>query len=469
MQFAREKTKEELQIELNALKQENDLLKIKIDQQINLEESEEKYRTLVEQAGDGIFSVDFDGNMLEANESCSRILGYPIEELTQMNITEILEKHDLFDTPIKWTELKKGIPVFEERSIRNKNNQLVYLEISSKLYCENKIISIARDITQRKTALQQLEESEKRFKTIFNDAPLGIALIDSITGKIYEANPMFAKLSRKSMAEMKDIHWMTLTHPDDLQFDKENLARLLNGEIDGVQYEKRYIRPDGSIFWINLTVAQLIKEEHMPSRILCMIEDITQRKLLYEKIDMLSQAIEQSPATVVITDVDSNIEYVNPKFVEHTGFSLHEVSGTNIHRLDLGPTTEKEYEKLMQTINAGNTWIGEFQNKKKDGTVYWESAVISPIKNQQNITTHFLAISEDITERKLMEEKLQKIAWKQSHEIRGPLATLMGIVTVMNYDITLDEKLALLGKLDEAANILDTAIHAIVNETKFKH
>jgi PAS domain S-box-containing protein len=216
-----------------------------------------------------------------------------------------------------------------------------------------------------------------------------------------------------------------------------------------------------------MIISHLIREENMPLRHLCVIEDITQRKLMDVRMNLLSQSIEQSPTSIIITDTNSIIEYVNPKFVERTGYSLHDVLGNN-SRMLIAEETADLYEEFLETVNSGKTWVGEFQNVKKDKTLYWESAIISPIKDKNNNTTHFLAISEDITERKMMEEKLQKIAWKQSHEIRGPLATLMGIVTVMNYDITLDEKLALLGKLDEAANILDAVIHSIVHETKTK-
>ncbi|VAW36240.1 hypothetical protein MNBD_DELTA02-9 [hydrothermal vent metagenome] len=125
-----------------------------------------------------------------------------------------------------------------------------------------------------------------------------------------------------------------------------------------------------------------------------------------EDLRKLSMAVEQSPSTVVITDLNGNIEYVNPKFTELTGYSYHETIGRTPGMLNSGRHPDEFYEELWNTILAGNTWQGELQNRKKNGELYWENTTISPIINEEGETTHFIAVKEDITARKLAEQEL---------------------------------------------------------------
>jgi PAS domain S-box-containing protein len=118
--------------------------------------------------------------------------------------------------------------------------------------------------------------------------------------------------------------------------------------------------------------------------------------------------VEQSPTTVIITDTKGNIEYVNPKFTQLTGYTFKETIGQNPRILKSGKTPPEEYERLWEAITSGRDWHGEFCNKKKNGELYWESASISPIRNAEGVITHFVGIKEDITERKNMEEMLQE-------------------------------------------------------------
>jgi len=125
-----------------------------------------------------------------------------------------------------------------------------------------------------------------------------------------------------------------------------------------------------------------------------------------EDLRKLSLAVEQSPATVLITDPNGVIEYVNPKFTELTGYSSHEAIGRTPAILNSGEQPKEFYRELWDTILAGNTWHGEFHNRKKNGDYYWENATISPITDDYGNTTHFIAVKEDITARKAVEQSL---------------------------------------------------------------
>ncbi len=129
---------------------------------------------------------------------------------------------------------------------------------------------------------------------------------------------------------------------------------------------------------------------------------------LKDNLLTLSTAIEQSPSVVVITDLNGNIEYVNPKFTELTGYEKEEVLGKNPRILKSGHFLDKIYKEMWDTISAGGEWRGEFHNKKKNGDLYWEAASISSIKDSNGKLKQYLAVKEDITERKIVEDALKK-------------------------------------------------------------
>ena len=166
---------------------------------------------------------------------------------------------------------------------------------------------------------------------------------------------------------------------------------------------------------------------------LIVLRDITEEKQAQERLRQLSCAVEQSPNSVVITDTDGNIEYVNSKFTQLTGYSLEEAIGQNPRMLKSGETPHEEYQRLWDTIKSGGEWHGEFHNKKKNGERYWESAAISPITDAQGRLTHFLAITEDITERKRIEQ--------DEREQRALAEALRGIIAVLNSTLDLDQVL----------------------------
>lgn len=133
--------------------------------------------------------------------------------------------------------------------------------------------------------------------------------------------------------------------------------------------------------------------------------DITKAKKAEDLLTTLSSAVEQSPVSILITDINGNIEYVNPKFTQLTGYTLEEVKGKNPRILKSGETPPEEYRKLWQTITSGGQWHGQLHNRAKDGTLFWESATMSPIIDANGRITHFMSIKEDITERKQRERE----------------------------------------------------------------
>lgn len=185
------------------------------------------------------------------------------------------------------------------------------------------------------------------------------------------------------------------------------VRRGLDGD-EAYSMEYTFIRPDGVVLKIR-DEGEVIRDAagtavHMYGT----TQDITEVWEAQKYIRQLSRSVEQSPATVVITDIEGNIEYVNPKFTETTGYAAVEVIGRNPRVLKSGDTSDEEYKLLWETITQGREWRGEFHNRRKDGSLYWESASVSPIVDATGAITHFVAVKEDITERKVSEARLQE-------------------------------------------------------------
>ncbi len=164
---------------------------------------------------------------------------------------------------------------------------------------------------------------------------------------------------------------------------------------------------DGSLIVVEGSVSPIIDKDKNIVGFLGIYRDVSEQKQAENKLRQLSQAVEQSPVSIIITDTHGAIEYVNPKCEEVTGYTLKEIAGKNPRLLKSGHTSPEEYKILWENITQGKEWQGEFQNKKKNGELYWESARVSPIVNAQGETTHFIAVKEEITRRKQTEEALR--------------------------------------------------------------
>lgn len=198
----------------------------------------------------------------------------------------------------------------------------------------------------------------------------------------------------------KGINGFDMLIPEDYDRALKNMEREFKGDSPGGS-EYTAIKIDGSTFPVILHATPIWRDKK-PAGLRGIMIDLTERKRAEEEIKKLSVAVQQSLVTIIITDTEGNIEYVNPKFSELTGYSAEEVIGKNPKILKTGVTSESEYKRLWDTITKGETWVGEFVNKKKNGELYRESATISPIIDDNNNITNFLAIKEDITKKKEM-------------------------------------------------------------------
>ena len=249
-------------------------------------------RNLIETSLDPLLTISSDGKITDVNSATEAVTGYPRDKLIGSNFT------NYFTAPMEAMTVYQQ--VFLVGSIRNyalkihhKDGHLTSTLFNATVYHNEAgqiagIFAAARDISEIELIQQALKINEALFKAMFNEAPLGIALIDSLSGQIHAVNPMFAKIAGRTMVEMMNIDWMSITHPDDVQEDLDNMALLNAGKISGFSMEKRYLHLDGSPVWINMTIAPIIVEDKAHPQHLCMIEDISARKITENTINQLA-------------------------------------------------------------------------------------------------------------------------------------------------------------------------------------
>lgn len=334
-----------------------------------------------------------------------------------------------------------------------------------------------QDITESKLNQDEVRRSNQLLSTVINVIPDAIYLKD--------AN------YRKLLANKGDVHHSGKNKVDDLlgksdydlypkeiadQYHEDDKRVIEQGETI-VNREVRLPLP-GDERWVLTSKYPFRNDRGEIVGLVGIARDITPLKKQQMKLGLLEQTIEQIPLTVAITDTNGTIEYVNPGFVKSTGYSKDEAIGQNPRFLKSGTQSPVFYEQLWETILSGKIWIGEFHNKKKNGEFYWESAVVAPIFNDKNEITHFVAIKEDVSEKRQMIVELQNAKEKaeesnrlktlflanMSHEIRTPLNGILGfssIVCSMEYD---KEKLEHFGRLIEnSGRRLITVIDDIID------
>lgn len=266
---------------------------------------------------------------------------------------------------------------------------------------------LAQDMTERREMEQALAIREKEYRTLVEHSPDLIVRYDTALRRIY-VNPAWEKASGLSAQEVVNVRAADIPKvprsivPEYMEKLRESLK---TGSPQSIEFS--WVNAYGVTLFLDYVIVPEYDQYGEIVSVLAVGRDHTERKRAEAELRKLSQAVEQSPASIMITDAAGNIEYVNPKFTQVTGYTHDEVLGKNPRILKSGETPLEEYRRLWDTITHGDVWQGEFHNKKKSGELYWESASISPVIDTQGNIRHFVAVKVDITERKRAEDALR--------------------------------------------------------------
>ncbi len=452
-----------------------------------LRESEEKHRMLAENSSDVIWTMDLDLNYVYCSPSVKKILGYSPNELKLLSFDKIVTASSLSvimqiykeEMEIEKQENKdpKRTRVIEIENIA-KDGSIVWTEENISFLRNEKgkaagFIGVSRNITDRKRAEEALHRSEERLNLAIKSAKLGLFDWKVAKDEIYLNDYWFQMLGyNPEEIPSKPDTVFNLMEPKDINFYKKINEEMLSGKIKEFKEETRFKTKGGGLRWIQI-IAKAAEQDKQgkPLRIIGFNIDVHDRKLMEEElrkhrdhleelvkertakleesnreIKKLSQAVEQSPTSVVITDIKGNIIYVNKAFEETTGYSAKEVIDENPRILKSGYHDKEFYKEMWNTILSGETWRGNIKNKKKNGEIYWDRSHISPIFDDNEEIKYFAAVKEDITVRKQQEAELLK-AYRKLKIAHDKLDKAHKELKDTQSQLVQSEKMAALGQL----------------------
>lgn len=403
-----------------------------------LRESESRFRTLVENLPLALIYGNNEQTIIYRNERFTKLFGYTAEDVPNADSWWKLAYPDpLYRREIvtKW-DREVGQAVSENREVRPlecrvtcKNGEVRTVEIGG-LIIDGNLLATFNDITERKRTEEALQESEIRFRTTFEQAAMGMAHV-GLDGRWLRVNQRVCNMLGYDEEELLQRTFMEITHPDDREVDSQLVKQSLEGELPTFSRVKRYIRKDQTIFPAHITASLVSGRSGKPQYFIAIIEDISGRMKTEALLRLRSAALEASANAMVITNERGEIEWTNPAFSLFTGYSAEEALGQTPALLKSGKHEPAFYENLWNTIKSGEVWSGEIVNRRKDGTHYTEQMTITPMRGEGGKVSHFIAVKQDISERKLMEEKMLRT---QRMESLGTLAA--GVAHDLNNILT---------------------------------
>ncbi|QQS36954.1 MAG: PAS domain S-box protein [Ignavibacteriales bacterium] len=448
-----------------------------------LAESEEKYRTLIENQSDLVVEVDNQGLFEFVSPSYCVLFGKRPEELIGKSFIPLVHEDDreVTQNAMKKLYLPPYTCYVEQRAMTTKGWRWIAWNdngILDKYGKVKSIIGVGRDINDRKNAEIALQQSEERYKSLFDSSPVGVLLEDE-KGIIISVNDAFCKITGYEKSELIGNNIRLLSTPDKYGLIEQNIQQLLSGSI--LDHDVETTRKDGTIIIVHLNETTIILPDGRKG-ILSISEDVTEKKKSEMELKKLSSAVEQSPVTIVMTDLKGDIDYINPNFTKSTGYTSEEVLGKNPRILNSGEQSGTNYKELWETILSGKVWQGEFLNKKKNGELFWESATISPLINKNGVITNFIAVKEDITERKQLTEELILAKEKaeemnriksyfyanMSHELRTPFVGILGYSEMLSEILTDREQKEMANLILSSSKRLTETLNKILDVTKLE-
>jgi PAS domain S-box-containing protein len=506
-------------------------------------ENERRWQFALEATSDSVWDWDLQSNIFNYFRRVKEKEGYFIEE-TKYDYHEwkkLIHSEDVKRTENKLEKHILGeIPIYEnEHRIKGKTGNYSWIQDRGKIISWSadgkplRMLGTHRDISEKKVAEEQFKMHTKqmfvRQAVLLELAKLDKSNFELSVRKICKTDARILDIERVSYWTFNEdkteltctllynMNSDTYTAGFKLRADQapkyftalneDKVITVFNTYNDERTSElsELYLRPNNIIsllnfpVWVQDRMVGIVSHEQTGEKIrqwtfeeqefcksivdMIALSLVTSERAKAEKeITRLSRAIEQSPASVIITDIHGNIEYVNPKFTEVTGYNFEEVIYRNPRLLKSGEMDPECYKILWDTISSGKEWRGEFLNKKKNGQLFWESASISPIKNSKGDTINYLAVKEDITEKKFMDIELKRaldraeessklktsLLANMSHELRTPLNGILGFAQLLSEEISDPVQKQMIQKIRQSGNRLMRTLNTILDLTEIE-
>jgi PAS domain S-box-containing protein len=463
-------------------------------EQVRLQAREREFRELAEQMPGIVYRAALDANRSTLYVSSQiRELGYSTQEW-MANPDAWLHALHPADRERTLIELSQGLaqrhPFELTYRLRTRNGAWRHFRDVVRVVMptdgEGPVIQgVMLDVTER--AMAQAER-----EMLLHDLPDGVLLLDA-RQRITDANPQAQALLGKPLDALRGRHIGHLFAMDQYPLQGEQELLALADEPDTT--ERDYWHPDGGLR--TLEERRRVVDGGAEVRVL---RDVTHRREETGWLRMLAQAAEQAAESIVITDLAANIVYVNQAMCKTSGYARADLMGRNSRLLQSGLTPASRYGKLWAQLTAGKTWRGFFNNRRKDGSHYLEFAVITPVRGPSGRITHYLAVKEDISEKRRMREDLRRYQQQlddlvvqrteeleaakrlaerasaaksaflatMSHEIRTPMNGVIGIADVLRASGLSPQQMDLVDTIHESAHVLLDLIDDILDFSKIE-
>lgn len=406
--------------------------------ELALEESEERFKMLFEKAPVCYQTLNENGNILDANEAFSELFGHTKEEVIGTNFRDFISQGslDLFNK--SFTELNSKGKTQIEFEIINKHSECVKVEMEARIGHKpdgsfKQIHCVFTDITERKKTEKLIIDEKNLLRTLIDNIPDPIYIKDKSAKKIISniADLSFFNFkSEKEVIGKTDLDLFSTEAAKKSYADDLLVLSTLKPIYNKLEYPTNSKQQKRVI---STTKIPLFNDKGEIIGLLGIGRDITDDRENRNKLNQLSKGLEQSPASIIITDINGKIEYVNKITIENSGYNIEEIIGHNSRIFQSGYTSKKVYEELWNSISSGKEYRNEILNRRKNGELYWESFVISPIKNDEGNIVNYIAIKEDITSRKKSELEILKLSTAiEQNPISVVITDTQGVIEYIN-------------------------------------
>ena len=464
-------------------------------------------QALVDTATDGIHVIDMAGRLVDANPAFLAMLGLPPSAVGTLRIDAIDVGQTLAEIQENLRRLQaSGETLRLETRHRHADGHLIDVEISCRcleLHGETLLVASSRDIGERKLAVERLAQRELELQTIIDTEPECVKLVAEDGALLQMNRAGLAMIGADSLAQVAGLPVSDLVAPEHRAAFLALNRRIFAGESATLEFE--IVGLTGVRRWMETHAVPMRDTHGRITAHLAVTRDVTARKAAEKELAKLHHAVEQSPEGICITDANGNIEYVNRAFMTSSGYSWEELIGRNPRLLNSGHTPRAVYEEMWERLQAGKVWVGELVNRRKNGEIYVESEIISPVRQPDGRITDYLAIKQDVTEKKQLQREVEayrehledlvrdktaaleqanaslavsrdeanqaarsKAAFlsNMSHEIRTPMNGIIGMLHLLRRSALDGRQLGWLGKIEHSANHLLALINDILDLSK---